>query len=77
MVVHHNQLKYSHIPFQAGEPVCPCREVGEFHVVDVTPPQLGIDGFPRARPARLSVLIRQTDTDMIKSMFSGREQIVL
>ena len=53
MVVHHDQLKHSHIPFQVGEPVCPSREVGEFQVVDVTPPQLGIDGFPRARPARL------------------------
>ena len=29
------------------------REVGEFQVVDVTPSQRGIDGFPRARPARL------------------------
>ncbi len=53
MVVHHEQLKHSHIPFQVGEPVCPSREVGEFQVVDVTPPQLGIDGFPRARPPRL------------------------
>ena len=53
MVVHHDQLKYSYIPFQAVEPVYPSSEVGEFHVVDVTPPQLGIDCFPRARPARL------------------------
>ena len=53
MVVHHDQLKYSYIPFQAVEPVYPSSEAGEFHVVDVTPPQLGIDGFPRARPARL------------------------
>ena len=53
MVVHHDQLKHSYIPFQTGEPVCPSWEVGEFHVVDVTPPQLGIDGFPRVRPARL------------------------
>ena len=27
MVVHHDQLKHSHIPFQAGEPVCPSRRV--------------------------------------------------
>ena len=53
MVVHRDQLKYSYISFQAGEPVCPGREVGKFHVVDVTPPQLDIDGFSRARPARL------------------------
>ena len=53
MVVHHDHLKHSHVPFQMGEPVCPTREVGEFQVVDVTPPQLGIDDFPRARPARL------------------------
>ena len=53
MVVHHDQLKHSHIPFQVGEPVCPSREVGEFKVVDVTLTQLGIDGFPPARPARL------------------------
>ena len=52
MVVHHDQLKHSSIPFQEGEPVCPSREVGEFKVVDVTPHQNGIDGFSRARPAR-------------------------
>jgi uncharacterized cupin superfamily protein len=27
MVVHHDQLKHSHIPFQVGKPVCPSREV--------------------------------------------------
>ena len=53
MVVHHDQLKHSYIPFQEGEPVCPSREVGEFRVVDITPPKDGIDQIPRARPARL------------------------
>ena len=53
MVVHHDQLKHSYIPFQEGEPVCPSREVGEFKVVDVTPPHDGIDHIARARPARL------------------------
>ena len=37
MVVHHNHLKQTHISFQAGEPVCPSREVEEFQMVDVTP----------------------------------------
>ena len=53
MVVHHDQLKRSYIPFEGGKPVCPSREVGEFQVVDVTPPHVGIDGIPRVRPARL------------------------
>ena len=53
MVVHHDQLKHSYIPFQEGEPACPSREVGEFKVVDVTPPHDGIDHIARARPARL------------------------
>ena len=29
IVVHYDQLKYSYIPFQAGEPDCPGREVGD------------------------------------------------
>ena len=53
MVVHHDQLKNSHTPFQEGKPVCPSREVGEFEVVDVTPPQDGTEGVARVRPTRL------------------------
>ena len=47
MVVHHGQLKHSYIPFQEGELVCPSREVGEFKVVDVTPPHDGVDHIDR------------------------------
>ena len=76
MVVHHDQLKHSHIPFQVGEPVCPSREVGEFQVVDVTPPQLGIDSFPRAGPARLRQRINPPNRyGYGRHMFSGREHI--
>ena len=52
MDVPHDQVEHSYIPFQVGEPICPSREAGEFQMVDVTPPQLGIDGFPRVQPAR-------------------------
>lgn len=57
MVVHHNQLKLCHIPFQQGEPVCPSREV-EFQVVDITP---RLSGTPRVRPARLRQNVRPPD----------------
>ena len=37
IVVDHDQLKHSYIP--RGRTVCPSREVGEFRVVDITPPR--------------------------------------
>ena len=79
MVVHHGQLKYSHFPFQASEPVCPSREVGEFHVVVWLMLHLHNSVLTVFHVLDLpdldSVLICQTDTDMIKSMFAGREHI--
>jgi hypothetical protein len=57
-VVHHDQLKLSYVPFPPGELVCPAREVGEFRVVDVAPPEVG---NPRARPARLRQIVRPSD----------------
>ena len=59
-VVHHNQLKHSYIPFEDGEPVCPSRGVGEFKVVDVTPPHDGIDQIAwLSLPDLGSILIHQ------------------
>ena len=57
-VVHHDQLKITHIPFQPGELVCPTREIGEFQVVDVAPQPVE---NPRTRPARLRQNIRPPD----------------
>ena len=74
MVVHHDQLKYSYIPFQAVEPVYPSSEVEEFHVVDLHNSVLTVFHVLDL-PDLDSALIHQTDTDMTKSMSSGREHI--
>ena len=61
LVVHHNQVKASMIPFNRGEPYCPVREVKEMEMVCMPREERPeVKNTPLNRPPRLRQNVQPT-----------------